>query len=467
VESLKEQLRQQMYRNTDFQQQIRDLRGEKAALIEEVARTKDADASAKEAPLGDGAGARFDLSAVDERVWKQGSRARLETRLGQFENTEYADPNRFPLATLRNQPAYWISIFRGDAVDNFFDDPQFANPVIGPASVRGDLGGRCPCLTADPFLQFSEEKKRWYLFFEVGFGGRPMDGAIADAAAAAAALARKHGPHPVSPRRPLPRDVEPAPCWGGKIGVASSPDLSAWRYEKLLDDAGTFAKQGHFSYPYVFKHAGAYYMLPDTVDAVIGDGLLTTTAARFPFGWKQARGGDGVPSGLTDRSMFTVGGRWYVFGADLPRPGEQGSRWYEGVVLRLFWSDTLLGKYQEHPSSVGPQGLVSDPNAARPGGRVVVTPTGRVFRFAQDLYPAYGDQGRRGCCCCCAAARLLQPLLLRVGAHCVSHARVPIKCSVVNARMTDAWIEKKRGNHDFSPHSRSTQPVQPTAGARL
>jgi hypothetical protein len=55
-------------------------------------------------------------------------------------------------------------------------------------------------------------------------------------------------------------------------------------------------------------------------------------------------------------------------------------------VLRLYFSDELLGPWQEHPSSP----ILRDPHFTRPAGRLVVVDDTPI-RFAQDIYPVYGS----------------------------------------------------------------------------
>lgn len=58
-------------------------------------------------------------------------------------------------------------------------------------------------------------------------------------------------------------------------------------------------------------------------------------------------------------------------------------------ILRLYYSDNLIGPWTEHPDSP----IIVDPNIARPGGRVLVFDD-RIFRYTQDTYPTYGNQVR-------------------------------------------------------------------------
>ncbi|MCK4830351.1 hypothetical protein KA005_82295, partial [bacterium] len=57
-------------------------------------------------------------------------------------------------------------------------------------------------------------------------------------------------------------------------------------------------------------------------------------------------------------------------------------------VLRLYYSDTPLDPWTEHPKSPIING---DANIARPGGNVIAFDN-RIVRFAQDDDPYYGNQ---------------------------------------------------------------------------
>ena len=130
---------------------------------------------------------------------------------------------------------------------------------------------------------------------------------------------------------------------------------------------------GHLSYPCVFRHAGEWYMIPETgyartVDLLRGDG--------FPLEWTKvttlARG----PT-LVDTTPLWHEGAWYFFTtAEL-----DGGR----KVNLLFVSDELTGPWRSHPCNP----LSVDAAASRSAGQVV-RHQGRMIRPVQDCTQAYG-----------------------------------------------------------------------------
>jgi hypothetical protein len=151
----------------------------------------------------------------------------------------------------------------------------------------------------------------------------------------------------------------------GDLGVALSEDGKAWTYVGTVLD-----EPFHLSYPQVFEHEGAIYMLPETGDV---SELRLYKADDFPTKWSlRQKLMDGK---FWDPSIFRYRGRWWVFAlTDL-----KGR-------LDLFYADDLLGPWQPHPANPI---VKEDKNISRPGGRVLVEGD-RVYRMAQDNDPAYG-----------------------------------------------------------------------------
>ena len=78
-----------------------------------------------------------------------------------------------------------------------------------------------------------------------------------------------------------------------------------------------------------------------------------------------------------DSTIFQFNDDWWLF-----------THTSEDSSLRLYFADSPMGEWIEHPSSPVVKG---DNNIARPGGRVVVF-NNRVVRYAQDCVPYYGNQ---------------------------------------------------------------------------
>ncbi len=154
----------------------------------------------------------------------------------------------------------------------------------------------------------------------------------------------------------------------GEIGLATSTDGVKWHYQQIV-----LREDQHLSYPYLFKWQDQYYMIPETGAA---QAIRLYRAASFPTQWTYVStllsGSD-----FTDTSVAYFNNKWWLFTS--PASND---------TLRLFYADDLLGPYTEHPASPIVSG---NPHTARPGGRVLVD-GGRIYRFAQDDYPLYGNQ---------------------------------------------------------------------------
>ena len=131
----------------------------------------------------------------------------------------------------------------------------------------------------------------------------------------------------------------------------------------------------HLSYPFVFEHGGATYLLPETAE----NGTVELfRASAFPNDWE--------PLGpllrdlrASDPTIVEHDGRLWLF-AGVTMPG--ASPWDE---LWLWSSPTLDGPWVAHPANP----IVSDARSARPAGRVFAR-DGLLYRPAQDCTPAYG-----------------------------------------------------------------------------
>lgn len=204
----------------------------------------------------------------------------------------------------------------------------FALRAERPAFTRDDAGDFAD-FVADPFLL--QRDGVWHLFFEL-----------------------------------LDR-----PSGLGEIGLTTSRDLVAWRYEGIV-----LRESFHLSYPHVFAHDGAIYMTPETLGA---RAVRLYRADPFPARWTHIA--DLVPRVLADPTPFVFDGRWWLFGC--PRP-------HQHDALSLFTADSLIGEWREHLASPLIDG---DRRTARPAGRVVVM-NGRPIRFAQECVPRYGSAVR-------------------------------------------------------------------------
>lgn len=157
----------------------------------------------------------------------------------------------------------------------------------------------------------------------------------------------------------------------GVIGLATSTDGWHWHYDRVV-----LHEPFHLSYPYVFAWQGAYYMVPETLEA---GAVRLYQARQFPYAWRCVA--DLLPGQYADPTLFQADGLWWMFVCPTP---------YEHDTLALYYAATLHGPWQAHPQNLLIQG---DAQRARPGGRVTRLGT-RLIRYAQDDAPYYGRQVR-------------------------------------------------------------------------
>lgn len=226
---------------------------------------------------------------------------------------------------LSSLPSWSVGVYRGRS-------PLELQPVSGAAPLvlsAGDGDPSAVVLMADPFAL--RWQGRWHLFVEVVERGS---------------------------RR-------------GRIALATSDDLTTWTYA-----GGVLDEPYHLSYPFVFEHDGACWMVPETATA---GQVRLYRATQFPSRWVLdtvlLRGAP-----YKDSSLVQHDGSWWMF-------TETSSR-HTNDELRLFRSGTLQGPWREHPASPV---VRHDPTAARPGGRPLVCGD-RVLRFAQECGTTYGRQ---------------------------------------------------------------------------
>lgn len=224
------------------------------------------------------------------------------------------------------EPVWSIGIYSGPSPTHLAPAGGAANPVLTAADVTD-----VPALfVADPFMVRHEHG--WCMFFEVLNAGTGK----------------------------------------GEIGLATSRDGLAWRYEGIV-----LREAYHLSYPYVFLSDGAYYMVPETHQA---RSVRLYKAVRFPDHWTIVTS---LLEGevFSDSSLVHFGGRWWLFTETSPE--------FKFDTLRLYYADSLLGPWREHARSP----IVRDPTRARPGGRFLAL-GGRLIRCAQDCTPFYGTRIR-------------------------------------------------------------------------
>jgi hypothetical protein len=235
--------------------------------------------------------------------------------------------DRFGIPFVAQRWEWSIGVYEGPSPTSLSSPADIHNPVLRARDVtdaKGVLG------VADPFMVRADST--WNLFFE------------------------------------LVRNDSITP--GGKIALATSPDGRKWTYRQVV-----LNEPYHLSYPYVFEYDGTYYMIPET-SAVHAIRLYRAT--RFPYEWqfvKTLLSGDDY----VDSSIFRYHGLWWIMTESHPSAED---------TLRLFYADSLQGKWSEHPMSPI---VAGNSHISRPGGRVIVD-NGRIIRYAQDDDPTYGNK---------------------------------------------------------------------------
>ncbi|MBY0423122.1 MAG: hypothetical protein K2Q06_12520, partial [Parvularculaceae bacterium] len=150
----------------------------------------------------------------------------------------------------------------------------------------------------------------------------------------------------------------------GAIGVAR---VENGRFN-LLGDA--LAPDIHLSYPFVFEHEGAVYMIPETVAR---RRVEVWRATDFPLRWTLAATAlEGVAA--VDTTLLRRDDAWWVFVNRADGGVADGS-----TLLDLYRADSpLLGRLRPHRKNP----VVIDARRARNGGRPFQK-NGRLFRPAQ------------------------------------------------------------------------------------
>lgn len=207
-----------------------------------------------------------------------------------------------------------------------------ADGVINPVLRASDVTDIAAIYVADPFMIRSGGM--WHMFFEV-----------------------------------LPQGDEK-----GVIATASSVDGLKWNYQQVV-----LEEPFHLSYPCVFEFEGEHYMVPESHQ---DNSLRLYRAVDFPTRWEHVVN---LIEGelLVDCTPLFYKGKWWLFAGC-------GSPPVHADMLKLFHAELLTGPWMEHPASP----IVSEnPANARPSGRVIEW-DGRLFRFAQDCHPYYGQRVR-------------------------------------------------------------------------
>ncbi len=138
--------------------------------------------------------------------------------------------------------------------------------------------------------------------------------------------------------------------------------------------APVLARDVHLSYPFLLRHDGAIYCIPESAGA---REAVLYRADPFPTRWTRvATLVSGFP--VVDATLVRHEGRWWLFGTD----GEAGPQTH----LHAWYAEDLAGPYRPHGSNP----LKTDVRSARPAGTPFVK-EGARYRPAQDGTRGYGS----------------------------------------------------------------------------
>jgi hypothetical protein len=218
-----------------------------------------------------------------------------------------------------------ISIYEGRDFLGLKPTAAVKNPVLSRKNVTDVLAS----FVADPFMmQFGDE---WLMFFEV-FNHKQ----------------RK-----------------------GELAFARSKDGYKWNYQQII-----ISEAFHLSYPYVFEFESDWYMIPESCEA---NSVRLYKAKKFPDTWEFITE-ILVGQRFVDASILNFNGLWWLFVGVEPSNGAACN------MLKLYYADSLLSNWVEHPMSP----IVSNNSEiSRPAGRMRQIDN-RPIRFTQDCQVTYG-----------------------------------------------------------------------------
>ncbi|MEZ5958990.1 MAG: hypothetical protein R3C30_00995 [Hyphomonadaceae bacterium] len=136
----------------------------------------------------------------------------------------------------------------------------------------------------------------------------------------------------------------------------------------------------HLSYPFVFTHDNAIFMIPESSAAGV---VEVWQATDFPHGWTRvATPLSGVSA--ADSSLLEWNGRWWLF-TNLDRSGSGDHR----SELHVFHApDPIAGPWTPHPANP----VVADARCGRMAGGFLKAADGRPIRCGQVQGRKYGEK---------------------------------------------------------------------------
>ncbi len=129
----------------------------------------------------------------------------------------------------------------------------------------------------------------------------------------------------------------------------------------------------HASYPYIFSDQGSIYMIPETLQ---DESVRLYRCVQFPDEWKLEA--DLFQGPVVDTSVYKREELWWFFVTIMEPRGK-------ATGLYLFFSESLAGKWQYHPSNP----ISLDIRTARGAGSIQTCGT-KLIRPSQDCSRRYG-----------------------------------------------------------------------------
>jgi hypothetical protein len=164
-------------------------------------------------------------------------------------------------------------------------------------------------------------------------------------------------------------DFAHAPGYGVISAVEFNADGPVGAPRVVLDTGS------HLSYPFVFSHQDALWMVPESGAARTID---LYRATNFPDGWaKEATLVSDIVA--SDATLLERDGVWWMFATVQDDGGAYSD------ALHLWSAPTLLGPWLPHKRNP----VLIDIGSARPAGRIV-SRNGRLIRPVQDCRNGYG-----------------------------------------------------------------------------
>jgi hypothetical protein len=143
---------------------------------------------------------------------------------------------------------------------------------------------------------------------------------------------------------------------------------------KVLEERDVMRSATHLSYPYVFAHSGAWYMVPESAQDRC---VALYRALDAPYKWERvATLIDGVAT--CDNTILQHKGLWWLFCTHKSRDSN--------LNLFLYHARDLLGPWEPHVANP----VKTDIRSSRPAGMPFIA-DGQLYRPAQDCAKTYGD----------------------------------------------------------------------------